>query len=423
MKILIVSVFHPELIPGGAQQIAYEVFAGLRETPGVRPVFLASVDSSYPALFKPGACIVGFDGRADEYLFLSRGYDAWWNRATEPRLVEAFAAFLHEIAPDVVHFHHFLTYGVELLTLTRRVRPQARIVFTFHEFLAICAADGHMLRRADRTLCDRASPLRCHQCFPEQPPEQFFLRARWMQAHLAAVDAFTVPSAFMRGYFAAWGLPEGKIAHVPNAQRHLAPAALPPPAPGKRNRFGFFGQLVDIKGVWLLLESVRLLRAEGFVDFTVEINGGNLQYASAARRAEIEQAMAEEAALPPGERIVTFNGAYAQAQIASRMTRVDWVVAPSVWRESFALVVGEAWMFARPVIAANAGGPAERIGGGAAGEGEGGLLFERGDARALARALRRAASEPGLWERLRASIPPLPPPAAMVAGYLAAYRG
>ena len=57
------------------------------------------------------------------------------------------------------------------LALTRKVLPKARIVFTFHEFLAICNADGHMLRKTDRSLCTHASPVRCHQCFPAIPPE------------------------------------------------------------------------------------------------------------------------------------------------------------------------------------------------------------------------------------------------------------
>ena len=47
-------------------------------------------------------------------------------------------------------------------------RRKARIVFTLHEFLTICAADGHMVRRTDRSLCDRASPVRCHQCLPDR---------------------------------------------------------------------------------------------------------------------------------------------------------------------------------------------------------------------------------------------------------------
>ena len=71
-KVLIVSHEHPELLRGGAQRIAYEIFQGLQNEPGIEPVFLASTDiSAYPALYKPGACITGFDQRPNEFLFLS----------------------------------------------------------------------------------------------------------------------------------------------------------------------------------------------------------------------------------------------------------------------------------------------------------------------------------------------------------------
>ena len=155
--VLLISLFHPELVRGGAQQVCYELFEGLREDPAYRPILLASIDDTYPALYKSGARITGFDGRPDEFLFLSRGYDHWWHRLSEPLLLETFADFLGQIRPDVVHFHHFMTYGVELISLTRRVLPEARIVFTFHEFLAICNAHGHMVRPFDKSLCLQAS--------------------------------------------------------------------------------------------------------------------------------------------------------------------------------------------------------------------------------------------------------------------------
>src|SRR5262249_48950152 len=154
------------------------------------PMLLGAIDPSFPALYKSGARITGFDGRPGEFLFLSRDYDYWWHKTGDVSVREAFAEFLQLVRPDVVHFHHFLLLGLDLLTLTRRVLPEARIVFTFHEFLAICAADGQMVRTTDHSLCDRASSVRCHQCFPERRPEEFFMRELWVKRHLAAVDVF-----------------------------------------------------------------------------------------------------------------------------------------------------------------------------------------------------------------------------------------
>ncbi len=416
-RVLLVSVFHPELTRGGAQQVCYELFEALKASPDFDPVLLASEDRSYPALYKSGARITGFDCRPGEYLFLSCDYDNWWHKTSSPLHVAAFAEFLETIQPDVVHFHHFLTFGVDLLTLTRRVLPRARIVFTFHEFLSICAADGHMIRRSDGSLCTHASPVRCHQCFPNHGPEQFLMRRMWFMRHLGAVDAFTCPSNFMIEPYVAWGIPREKITCVTNGQRDYSGGGRLGAASPAHNRFGFFGQFVDVKGVQIILRAVRILRAEGFTDFSIDLNGDNLRYASPAVRAEIETFLAEEALLPIEERIVANNGSYHVDQLRGRMSRADWCIVPSIWWEIFGLVISEAWMFGRPVICSNVGGMAERVR-----HEVDGLHFQIADPRALAATIRRASSEAGLWERLAAAVPAAPARAEMVAGYRGVYN-
>ena len=418
MKVLLISLFHPELVRGGAQQICYELFQGLKEQPGIEPFLLASIDESLPALHKSGARITGFDGRDREFLFLSRDYDYWWHRSSSAQLLEAYAEFLREIEPDVVHFHHFMTLGVDLITLTRKVLPTARIVFTFHEFLAICAADGHMVRKHDGSLCTHASAVRCHQCFPQLPPEQFFIRERWIKKHLEAVDVFTAPSRFMLKTFTDWGIDPKRIFHVGNAQQNRGTSAALAAPRSSSNRFGFFGQMVDAKGVHILLRAVENLWAQGFTDFVVEINGDNLRYASESCRKEIEDFREREAAKPYAARNVLFNGSYEVDRLASRMARIDWCIVPSVWREAFCLVVSESWMFGRPVIVSNVGGPAERVR-----HDVDGLHFEVGDPRSLAETMRRACTEAGLWKRLADGIAPPAPREIMVGEYAALYRG
>ncbi len=417
MKVLLISLFHPELIRGGAQQVCYELFEGLREVPGIDVKLLASIDSSYPALFKSGARITGFDGRPNEFLFLSRDYDHQWSKAGNAFLIESFAEFLEIVQPDVVHFHHFLTLGVDLITLTRRVLPDCKIVFTLHEFMTICAANGHMVRKTDGSLCTHASPVRCHQCFPTQSPEHFFLREKWMKKHFEAIDVFTTPSKFMIERYERWGLDPKKMVHVTNGQANHNPDEFVVEREGPRNRFGFFGQLVDAKGIHVILEAVALLRASGFEDFVVEINGDNIRYASEAKRKLFEDFLAEEALRPEAERNVIFNGSYHVGQLKSRMSRIDWCIVPSVWEEIFCLVISEAWMFKRPVIGSNCGAMAERIV-----PEKNGLLFDVGDARDLARTMRRACEEEGLWGRISEAITPPPQRAQMVEKFCAVYE-
>ena len=208
---------HPDLGGGEGAQAAATLFEGLRETGGVHPVLLSSIGRSWPALFKPGAHITAFDARPHQYLFLSHDIDPLWHRNREPLLVEAYAEFLLLTAPGVVHFFDFATFGIELLSLTRRILPSCRIVVSFQDALAICAADGSLVRRVDGTACNGASPVRCHHCIPERTPEDMFLRARWMMAHLAAADVFIVPSAVLRGEYGRFGLPAERLVQLGTA--------------------------------------------------------------------------------------------------------------------------------------------------------------------------------------------------------------
>jgi len=415
-KILVISLFHPELVRGGAQQVAYELFEGLKERDDADVVLLASIDATYPALYKSGAIITGFDGRPDEYLLLTRDYDHTWHKTGSEHVIHALEQFLLQLAPDVVHVHHFLTLGIDVLTLIRRVLPGCRLVFTFHEFLSICNANGHMVRRTDRSLCSQASQVRCHQCFPERAPEHFMMRKMWFLRHFSVVDAFTCPSHFMIEHYINWGIPADKISHVTNGQRNYARYGKLPAASVERNRFGFFGQYVDVKGIQVILRATALLRAQGFTAFSIELNGDNLRYASAAVRDEVTAFLSAEADRPVQDRLVTDNGSYEVSQLPSRMSRVDWCMVPSIWWESFGLVISEAWMFGRPVICSNVGGMAERNE-----HNVFALQFQMGDPRALADTIRRACTEAGLWDTLSAALPLPPTRDAMVDGYIKAY--
>ena len=96
---------------------------------------------------------------------------------------------------------------------------------------------------------------------------------------------------------------------------------------GPKNRFGFFGQMVDIKGIQIILRAVAILREQGFTNFKVELNGDNLRYGTPALTKEIEDFFTEENERPFAQRIVHSNGSYQVDQLASRMARVDWSIS------------------------------------------------------------------------------------------------
>jgi glycosyltransferase involved in cell wall biosynthesis len=423
-KTLFVSVFHPEIVRGGAQQAAYELFQGFRRA-GQDAVFLASVEpGNAPSLFKPGAIVTGFDQRADEYLFLSDSFEHTWYRNLNVRAIRWFAEFLREMRPDVVHFHHFMTIGLDLFLVARRVLPEARLVMTLHEMLAICKANGHMVRRSDKTLCTRSSSVRCSQCFPDIAPEMIQLREDWIRQCLGVFDAFITPTEFLKQRYVSWGLPADSVHVVANAQEDYSRvagtiqrrAATETAADRLRNRFAFFGQLVDVKGLLVVFEALKLYARTHAEPLVFEINGANLNFASEDFRKRFAEFLEAAEELRPLIEVV-FNGGYAMEDLPQRMARTDWVIVPSTWWEIFGLVVSEAFMFGKPPIVSNLGGIGERVA-----HDVNGLHFNVGDARSLMDTLHRAATEQGLHARLSANSPGVPPVADIVEAHLNVYR-
>lgn len=419
-RILIISLYRPELVRGGAQQAAYELFCGFRDA-GFDVIFLASCEPDVDlALFKPGAIITGFDGKAGEFLFLSDSFEHTWGRNRNIRALQWFEAFLKDIEPDVVHFHHFLTLGLDLFLVARRALPHAKLVLTLHEFMAICKADGHMIRRTDRTLCRKSSPVRCHQCFPEMGPEMFKLREDWIKHAFSAFDAFITPTDFVHRRYSEWGLSESKLHVVTNAQRdyskedarvwYAKPAASRP-----FNRFGFFGQLIDIKGLSVVMDALETYAQRYSKPINFDINGGNLHFASKAFQ-ERFQAFHQRANTFAPLITINYNGGYSVEDLPDRMARVDWVIIPSVWWEIFALTLSEAYMFRKPPLVSNIGGVGERVR-----HDVDGLLFDVGSATSLVYTMNRCLTEEGLHARLSAASPGVPPVIDVVLAHCEVY--
>jgi glycosyltransferase involved in cell wall biosynthesis len=151
--------------------------------------------------------------------------------------------------------------------------------------------------------------------------------------------------------------------------------------PRKPFRFLFFGRLLPYKGVPMLLEAFRRLRAQN-VDATLTIAGDGAIDAP------------DSALMQPG---VTLQcGWIAPEQIGRVLAAADAVVVPYV-EASQSGVIAAAYGAGLPVIATPVGGLAEQV------EPERtGLVTTAIEAQSLADAMRRLVEEPGLYARCAA---------------------
>jgi glycosyltransferase involved in cell wall biosynthesis len=397
-KVLYVLHNHPTLFPGGAEQYALELFETLRGSDEIEPLLLARIGrTSWPAGKRLGTPFMTVDGASDQYFLFTESeprYDYFLGTSSDKMLYTTyFPDFLETYKPDVVHFQHTLHMGYDLVSTARRVLPGAPILYTLHEYLPICHRQGQMLRTEAKNeeLCTYASPRRCHECFPDIPSQEFFLRERSIKAHLANVDLFIAPSDFLRQRYVAWGIPSERIV-VEDYGRRPSVRLAEPEADRPRNRFGYFGQFNPYKGVETLLRAMT--KFEDRPDIQLRLHGANLDQ----QTSEFQESFAE--LLEQAEKNVTMTGTYDPSDLPWLMRDIDWVVVSSRWWENSPLVIQEAFMQRRPVICSGIGGMAEKVS-----HDLNGLHFAVNDPDSMAATIERAASEPGLWERLREGIP------------------
>jgi glycosyltransferase involved in cell wall biosynthesis len=412
--ILYVSHNHPILHPGGAEAYALELYERMRRSEEWEPLFLARIgpNVAQARASRPGTpfSAVGEDP-GQIFLFTETDHFDFFRMTSRDKSLYTrhLTAFLETHRPEVVHFQHTQFIGVDMVSLVRRVLPEAAIVYTLHEFLPICHNNGQLVRTRSGERCTEASPRRCHECFPQIAPQEFFLRRQFVQTHFEAVDQFLAPSRFLLERYVDWGIPRERIAFEDYGRTRRPP--LPEPSPQRSpSRIGFFGQISHFKGVNVLLRAMRILAEEG-VEAHCWLHGANLDLQPEPFKEEFA------GLLDATEGNVTFAGRYEHDDLPSLMADLDWVVVPSIWWENSPLVIQEAFLHGRPVICSDIGGMAEKVR-----DGLDGLHFRAGDPRSLAAVLRAAVTDARLARRLRAGVPPIFDMEEHAANMTALYR-
>ena len=422
LRVLYISNSHPDLYVGGAEVYAYSLYQGMKETADIEPILLArSTTSARPS--RRGTAFHSINDDPNQVLWVQKEHDYFFLTSPEK---DQYTVHLHNFLtayrPDVVHIQHTIGLGVDLIRQIKNSLPGTPVVYTLHELLPICNAHGFMLRKNGGGLCEKASPMRCHECFPDIPAQHFFLRERFIKSQFRHVDLFLAPSRFLVQRYREWGIPTDKIRFQENgrivpgsgngsssrasgaagsrssgaradAAGNGAAASDPPPG-----HIGFFGQIMPHKGILVLLEAMKLLLDEDEAeDIHLFLNGANLDKEGDGFRDKVADLLEECTN-------VSFRGKYTHAELADRMANIAWVVVPSIWWENSPMVIQEAFMFRRPVICSNIGGMAEKVA-----NGVNGLHFQVNDPRDLADTLLRAATSAKLWKRLQAGIEPIYP--------------
>jgi len=316
----------------------------------------------------------------------------------DPYLATSLKQVIQEIDPDIIHIHHLM--GLPVSSLGTGDLPGVSVV-TLHDYWWVCA-NAQLLTDYDGRVCDGPRHwLNCARCglaragagrlWPLAPlaAPLFARRAAVLRRLGGRVAAWIAPTAFVRDWYAGHGLPADRI-RVIRYGIELPPAAAVrrDRAAGPARHFAYIGGLASQKGVHLLLDAFNDLPA-----------GATLTVAGDETAFPAYSAGLRRLAAHPG---VRFAGRLDREGVWRTLAEADVLVVPSLWYETAALVVQEAFAAGVPVIAADHGALAERVR-----HEVDGLLIPPGDRPALHQAMRRLMDEPGLLDRLRAGIHPV----------------
>jgi glycosyltransferase involved in cell wall biosynthesis len=402
MRVLIVSHMHPRVSRGGGEIAAYQMFEAMRDMPGIKAYFLAA---SGGKLVPPLGTPIFQPFTDDEFVASSEGYEYFNHSNPSSSFPKHFSELLLRLRPDVIHFHHYVNFGVEVFAHIRFLLPSIRIVVTLHEYLAICNHFGQMVKRPSLSLCEEASPRDCARCFPERSENDFFLRELFIKRFMKEVDQFISPSRFLADRYIAWGLPAERMEVIENGMKPLANPVRPMPPVENGLVLGFFGQISRLKGVPVLAKAAQQIALNPHFDCPLRIEiHGDASNQPAEIKADITSSEGGQ------QSFITMCGPYQNSNVHNLMQACHAVVVPSVWWENSPLVIQEAFLNRRPVICSDIGGMAEKIR-----NGLDGFHFRTGSSSDLAELLMNLARKPDRILNLQETLV-VPPTLAKTVG-------
>lgn len=344
----------------------------------------------------------------------------------------AFEALLAEIEPDLVHFVHLARLSTSLVRSC--VERSIPTVFTATDFWAVCPYS--QLRLADNSFCPGPDPsgLNCVRHYamssggrraslvglarrapdwmlelgiraakrepPLAPPfvaevSALARRQSFLREQLNRVDRVLAPSRLMERTLVDGGITPERVRHLPYGIDTAGITRADGRGAGPRLRLGFIGSLTEHKGLDVAVKAVRLLDPALPVELSIHGAPGQGPAGRAFHR--------HVRTLADGDPRIRLRGPFQNGEVQQVLASLDALLVPSIWHENTPLVVYEAFAAGLPVIASDVEGISEVVR-----HEVDGLLFERGDAAALAACIRLVAGDRALLRRLASCTrPPL----------------
>lgn len=292
---------------------------------------------------------------------------------------QKLAKILIEFKPDIVHVHNFfpmLSPSIYDACLDANIP----VIQTLHNYRLICS--NAFLMRGGK-ICEKCIHGNFawgifHRCYQNSIIGSTVLAAMLFIHHKKKtwqnkVDRYIALTRFGKQKFIDGNLPEKKIAFKPNFVKSPGLFTKKANSPKKEHAI-FIGRLSHEKGVDLLLSAWKK------IGFPLHIAGnGPLRY-------QLEQKTTEQ---------IHLLGHLTEDELNMQMQNSSFLIMPSIWQETFGLVIIEAFAWGLPVIASRLGSMAEIVE-----DGYTGLHFNPGDVKDLREKIQFLIDHPDVADQM-----------------------
>ncbi|MGC1507620.1 glycosyltransferase family 4 protein [Ketobacter sp.] len=344
-RIIIVNVHFAPFSFGGATIVAEELALRLQKAHDWAVlVFTVFNDPLAPPYARRRYRAKGLDILAVNYPHNASSKDSYCNPQMETSFVEVFEAF----QPDVCHLHSIQNIGAGILAFL--ADKACKSVVTLHDCWWLC--DRQFMIDRDGFYCDQVkiNPEVCSYCV--ENVEKSEARLDYLTEQLKHADLLLAPSEFQRALYIANGYDQTRCVTNKNGINHPEDSYIEKRrqrlATAEKITFGFVGGPGRIKGSDVIVAAFNTIASK---DYQLLIVDAAANLGSTWKNGSYWDV--------PGE--VQEVGAYSQDSMDDFFSRIDVLLFPSQWKESFGLVVREALARDVWVIATGEGAVAEDI--------------------------------------------------------------
>lgn len=360
LKIVIFAHGHPRFSPGGGEHAAFALFKLLQEQANIKAWFVAASDLTSQSF---GTSIGSLS--AHELLISRASCDFFYHSSTRLDESSELRAWINQIQPDILHFHHFAHLGIDLILALLGLLPNATGILTLHEYLTICAYKGQLLRKDGRICTDGPSIPDCSQCVPNHSATDLSMRSVMMEAMLSKLDHLISPSIDL-----AQRLPNHvecstpisiieNALQIPPKQKHIS-SHIADSSASNLVTFGYFGQIHPSKGLHIIIKAFKIALIENPTLYLV-IHGTDI-YTKNHPNAELQNYFDYiKELIKPIEEHVYVHGPYIPDELTGLISNVQWMVMGSIWYENSPVVIQEAFLHRCPLLVPSLGGMAEKV--------------------------------------------------------------